>query len=45
VAKFTVPYIRWGLKNPSVLFLHVSDHVDIEIQGVGHPAAPLNASR
>ena len=36
---FAVPYIQWGMKNPSTLFLHVSDKVDIEIQTVAHPAA------
>ncbi len=35
---FTVPYVQWGMKNPSTLFLHVSDKVDIEIQTVAHPA-------
>lgn len=37
-AKFTVPYIQWGLKNPSVLFLRVSDHVDIDLRATGSAA-------
>ncbi len=28
---FTVPYAQWGMKNPSTLFLRVSDKVDIDI--------------
>ncbi len=35
---FTVPYVQWGIKNPSTLFLHVSDKVEIEIQTIAHPA-------
>lgn len=31
-ARFEIPYAPWGLKNPSTLFLHVSDRVAIEIQ-------------
>jgi len=41
---FMVPYIQWGLKNPSVLFLKVSDKVQIHIHAVGQlkpPAAPV----
>jgi polyisoprenoid-binding protein YceI len=30
-ARFDVPYVAWGMKNPSTLFLRVSDKVAIEI--------------
>jgi polyisoprenoid-binding protein YceI len=33
---FSVPYVNWGLKNPSTLFLRVSSTVDIAIQAAGH---------
>lgn len=33
---FAVPYVAWGLKNPSTLFLRVSDHVDMAIDAAGH---------
>ena len=33
--QFTIPYESWGLKNPSTLFLRVSDTVDIAIHAVG----------
>lgn len=32
---FTVPYARWGMKNPSTLFLRVSDSVEIDLLAVG----------
>jgi hypothetical protein len=34
-ARFPVPYAKWGMKNPSVLFLRAGDSVDIEFQGTG----------
>jgi len=33
---FSIPYMSWGLKNPSTLFLRVNSTVDIAIQAVGH---------
>jgi polyisoprenoid-binding protein YceI len=38
---FVVPYVKWGMKNPSNFLLHVSDKVQIEIRATGHthPAA------
>jgi polyisoprenoid-binding protein YceI len=32
---FDVPYVKWGLKNPSTLFLRVNDKVQIKIHIVG----------
>ena len=34
-AHFPVPYVKWGMKNPSVLFLRVGDTVNIDFQGTG----------
>ena len=33
--KFSVPFIKWGLKNPSNFFLKVDDRVEIEIHATG----------
>ncbi|MGB9455527.1 MAG: YceI family protein [Bryobacteraceae bacterium] len=35
-AHFTVPYQKWGMKNPSTLFLRVDDKVDITLHTVAH---------
>lgn len=33
--RFHVPYVKWGLKNPSTLFLRVDEAVEIEIEASG----------
>jgi hypothetical protein len=33
--QFSIPYVNWGLKNPSTLFLRVSDTVEIAIHAAG----------
>jgi polyisoprenoid-binding protein YceI len=35
VVHFTIPYAKWGMKNPSNLFLHVSDSVEIDLALAG----------
>jgi polyisoprenoid-binding protein YceI len=34
--RFTVPYAKWGMNNPSTFFLRVSDSVAIEITAAGN---------
>ena len=36
--QFAVPYVQWGMKNPSTLFLRVSDKVEITIHTVARAA-------
>jgi polyisoprenoid-binding protein YceI len=35
VTHFVVPYVEWGMKNPSTFILRVSDKVDIDIHAAG----------
>ncbi len=44
-AHFTIPYVQWGMKNPSTLFLRCSDKVDIAIRTVARPAVASAQSR
>ncbi len=37
---FAVPYASWGMKNPSTLFLRVSESVDIDLSASGTVARP-----
>ena len=34
-ARFQVPYVRWGMKNPSRLFLRVDDVVEVQFHASG----------
>jgi len=35
-AAFQIPYAKWGMKNPSVLFLRVASFVDVELHAAGN---------
>lgn len=37
---FAVPYVNWGMKNPSNLFLRVSESVDIDLTAAGTITRP-----
>jgi polyisoprenoid-binding protein YceI len=40
---FSIPYLSWGLKNPSTFILRASDMVQLSIHAVGHLAGdPAN---
>jgi polyisoprenoid-binding protein YceI len=41
---FTVPYAKWGMKNPSTLFLRVNDSVEIDLMAAGSVAGRSTVS-
>ena len=41
---FTVPYEKWGMKNPSTLFLRVNNFVDIDLTAAGNVVKPAIAN-
>ena len=40
---FDVPYVKWGMKNPSTFILRVNDKVEIAIHSVGRPLREYTA--
>ncbi len=38
--KFILPYVQWGMKNPSNFILKVNDKVEIDLTTVGHVSGP-----
>lgn len=42
--RFTVPYQKWGMKNPSTLFLRVNDSGDIDLTAAGSVVKPSIAN-
>lgn len=34
-SSFVIPYVKWGIKNPSTFFLRVSSEVEIEVHATG----------
>jgi polyisoprenoid-binding protein YceI len=41
---FNIPYVKWGIKNPSTLFLRVSESVDIDVHATGSQPVTSAAS-
>lgn len=44
-AHFEVPYIKWGMKNPSTFVLRVSDQVEITVETAAHAARETAQNR
>jgi polyisoprenoid-binding protein YceI len=38
--RFVVPYVSWGMKNPSTLFLRCGESVDIDVEAAAHITWP-----
>ena len=34
--QFVIPYVRWGMKNPSNFLLKVNDHVEVDVKAKAH---------
>jgi YceI-like domain len=42
---FPVPYVKWGMKNPSMLFLRVGDTVSIDFHAFGAANSEVASAR
>ncbi len=43
--KFVVPYVQWGMKNPSTFLLKVNDRVEISLNATGHVSGGASWSK